>query len=63
MPKTTTKKKVVVYSETYTKPGVPCDNKSISELTKNEDSELLCEKAGKYDDGTEFMILRINFKP
>lgn len=54
------KKNKIVFQHTYRK-GVTIDKKSVTEDVKNSSSiEVL--KGGKYEDGAEFIVLRINVK-
>jgi len=52
-------KRSVEYKETYKK-GVYLDKQQFIEMLKREDTKLLAVKAGKYNDGKEFVTITID---
>lgn len=52
-------KKRIMYSETYKK-GVEVKKSAIIEFINQAESKVFVAKAGKYDDGKEFMTITID---
>ena len=52
-------KKKILYEETYRK-GVVIDKNDVINWIKQNDSELTAIKAGKNDDGTDFVQVKID---
>lgn len=52
-------KKRIVYQETYKK-GVVAEKEQILKLVKMPDVKLFAVKAGKYEDGKEFLTITID---
>lgn len=52
-------KKTVEYRETYNK-GVYLDKEQFIIMLKREDTKVLAVNAGKYDDGKEFITIKID---
>ena len=54
------KKKSVSYQETYKKGVVATNKQQIINFIKQEDATLFVVKAGKYEDGKEFITITID---
>jgi hypothetical protein len=52
--------KKIQYQETYKKNVIYTDKDHIIKLIKSKDSILYAVKAGKYEDGKEFITLTID---
>ena len=52
--------KTIVYQESYNKGTVFTDKDHIVKLIMNSDSILYAVRAGKYEDGKEFITLTID---
>jgi len=54
-------KKVITYQETYKRGTVAINKQQIIDIIiKQKDSLLFVNKAGKYEDGKEFIIITID---
>jgi hypothetical protein len=60
MKKTKEAKKRVVYQEVFNKGTVCTDKNQIIDFIKRPDSVLFAVNAGKYEDGKEFITVKID---
>jgi hypothetical protein len=55
-------KKKIVYQETYKKGTVATNKQQIIDLIKADGTMMFVSKAGKFDDGNEFITITLDFK-
>lgn len=53
-------KKRIIVEETYKKDALPAKKEVLTKFINQTDTQVYIEKTGQYEDGKEFMIIKID---